>query len=151
LCIAAQPAEKVTEQIMRLDVLRFGAENGLAKPYGIVEPAGLKCRHRVRKSAIHRRSSSQHLARPSFKIRLSTSAYSRSLTGDRGVLFPPFCIAAATNQHNSSDTNRSASKQESVFFMPRQKNSIDRNKFHRAGPLRLSALGLGRGPARLFN
>jgi hypothetical protein len=70
LCIAAQPAEKVTEQIMRLDVLRFGAKNGFAKPYRIVELAGLKCRHRVRKSAIHRRSSSQHFARSPFKIRL---------------------------------------------------------------------------------
>jgi hypothetical protein len=70
LCVAAQPAEKVAEQIMRLNVLRFGAENGFAKPCGIVELAGLKCRHRVRKSAIHRRSSSQHFARSPFKIRL---------------------------------------------------------------------------------
>lgn len=45
------------------------------------------------------------------------------------------------NLHDSSDTNRSASKQESVFFMPIQKNSTDRNKFHRAGPLRFPRFG----------
>jgi hypothetical protein len=53
---------------MRFDVLRFGVKDGFAKSNGFVELAGLKRRHRVRKSATHRRSSSQHFAGLPFKI-----------------------------------------------------------------------------------
>jgi hypothetical protein len=58
---------------MRFDVLRFDVKDGFAKSNGFVELAGLKRRHRVRKGAIHRRSSSQHFARLPFKIRLLRS------------------------------------------------------------------------------